>query len=589
MTRRIMGIISAFLLLTSSAFAREGTLTNYHGVWVMNLYGSRTEMAAQHGRLIRNRINETALPFFSNKIHNAIKQTYIIKDFPALAAPTLAAIDFWVTHPLRRALPHEDHEVLKAFATAAHYPVNLAYNAGVVPDVGQWLTTTIFHKNNVLDGAFGGAGAFGCSSFVLPSASGLVHARNLDYESYGIFDKYPAIIYFHPDKPGAQSYTSVTSLGIHTAGITATNASGLTVEIHQTFVSAVSRTGTPIIATTERVIRDAHNFDEALHILKTAKYAGSWAVVVSSARENRAAVVEVSADGAQVREMPESNGKYLVMTNHVFTPLMKKREYAVNYSGYLESRERYALLDHEAREMSRTGRTDVQSAIDLISNGPVAKLNNIQSVVFLPRQNAIYVAVPSIADTEPANGNFVALPADGDFETFDALPDLPRSQPPAHSRMLAHALRRQASAAATEEGKFVQAAGLLLQAAELEPANPEYTLLAALSYLHASPGLKDDTARLAMSARADELLLRAQNANPSKYHESVIRLFRGRYLDSLGTAEARTEALHQYSLVDTTYSKPLRDAVAADIKAPYGAREFRKITIDYLHGDLYRF
>ncbi len=586
MIRLLTGIASVALLLTSTAFAREGTLQEYHGLYVMNLYGSRTEMAAQHGKLIRDRLAETALPFFANKIHNSIRQTYIIKDFPALAGPALAAIDFWVTRPLRRALPKEDREVMKAFAAAAKYPVNLALNASVVPDVGQWLTTTIFHKNKVLDGAFGGNGAFGCSSFVLPSPAGLVHARNLDYESYGIFDRYPTVIYFHPDRPGKQNYVSISSLGIHTAGITATNESGLTVELHQTFVAAVSRTGTPIIATTERVIRDAHNFDEAMQILKTAKYAGSWAIVVSSAKENRAAVVEVSAEGAEIREM---TGKYLVMTNHVFTALMKKREYSVNYSSYQETHERYTLLDRLAHDMSQTGRTDVQSAIDLISNGPVAKLNNIQSVVFMPRQNAIFVGVPALEDTEPANGNFVALPLNGDFETFDAMPDLPRSQPLALNRMKAHSLRRHASALATEESKFVQAAGLLIQAAALEPSNAEYVLLTALSYFRAAPGLKNETARRVMAARANELLLTASTRNPSKYQESIIRLFRGRYLDSLATKDARVEALHQYSLVDTTFSKPLREAVAADIKSSYETRDFRKITIDYLHGDLYRF
>ena len=581
----IVGAISAILLLTSTAFAREGTLTSYHGVWVMNLYGSRTEMARQHGQLIKDRIADTALPFFANKIHNAIKQTYIIKDFPALTAPTLAAIDFWVTHPLRRVLPHEDREVMKAFAAGARYPLSDALNAAVVPDVGQWLTTTIFHKNNVLDGAFGEVGTFGCSSFVIPGTNGFVHARNLDYESYGIFDKNAVVIYFHPDK-GAQTYTSISSLGIHTAGITATNESGITIELHQTFVSAVSRTGTPIISTTERAIREAHTFDEALRILESAKYAGSWALVVSSARENRAAVVEVSADGAEIREM---SGKYLVMTNHVLTSLMKKREFSVNYSSYVETHERYNLIDRVAREMSEAGRLDAQSAIDLISNGPVAKLNNIQSVVFLPRQNTIYMGVPALADSEPANGNFVALPLNGNFEKFDASPDLPRSSPLTHDRMQAHALRRQASALATEEGKFTQAAGLLTQAAALEPTNAEYPFLAALSYFHAAPGLKNHTARRVMAARGNELLLAARDLHPARYLENLIRLFHGRYLDSLNTHESRAEALQQYALVDTKFSKPLREAVTADLKSHYGLHEFRKITVDYLHGDLYRF
>jgi len=99
-----------------------------------------------------------------------------------------------------------------------------------------------------------------------------IHARNLDYESQGVFDRNPAVIYFHPEKAGELNYGSVTSLGIHTAGITGFNEAGITLGLHQTFVDAVSRTGTPILSVTERVVREARTLDQALQMLQSAKY-----------------------------------------------------------------------------------------------------------------------------------------------------------------------------------------------------------------------------------------------------------------------------------------------------------------------------
>jgi len=73
---------------------------------------------------------------------------------------------------------------------------------------------------------------------------------------------------------------------------------------------------------TERVVREARTLDQALQMLQSAKYAGSWAVVVSSATERRAAVVEVSSDGVVAREM---TNHHIVMTNHVFSETMRKK------------------------------------------------------------------------------------------------------------------------------------------------------------------------------------------------------------------------------------------------------------------------
>jgi len=55
------------------------------------------------------------------------------------------------------------------------------------------------HGQGTFKGAFGSVQGFGCSSFVADTGD-FIHARNLDYESQGVFDRNPAVIYFHPEK-----------------------------------------------------------------------------------------------------------------------------------------------------------------------------------------------------------------------------------------------------------------------------------------------------------------------------------------------------------------------------------------------------
>ena len=42
----------------------QATLSKFKGVWILNLFGSRQEMAFQHGRLIAPIVEKTALPSF---------------------------------------------------------------------------------------------------------------------------------------------------------------------------------------------------------------------------------------------------------------------------------------------------------------------------------------------------------------------------------------------------------------------------------------------------------------------------------------------------------------------------------------------
>lgn len=192
----------------------RASLLKFRGVWILNLFGTSEQMAYQHGVLISDIVNQTALPFFAQKINNSINQTYIIKDHPWLRPLISSFVNTMAACPFRSHLPDEYKRIAKALAKGSGVSEATVLSAMTVPDVGQWLTAWVFGKNRISKSIFN-LGNLGCSTIVSSPkdrAAEFFHARNLDYEGYGIFDAYPVVIYFHP-KANAMPYTSVSSLG----------------------------------------------------------------------------------------------------------------------------------------------------------------------------------------------------------------------------------------------------------------------------------------------------------------------------------------------------------------------------------------
>jgi|GEM_PF-5617360 len=574
------------------------------GIWVVDLYGTREEMARRHGELVRERLDQTAVPYFAGKIRHSIGNTYIVRDIPWLEPIFSSAIDLIAQEPLRNAIPVDDDSMLLAFAQGAGLSAREIRDAWTLPDAGQWLTATLFGKNQLPKGYFGplpSVGALGCSSLIVSSplsAAGLLHARNLDYEGYGIFDRAPALIRYHPSEPGAQQYISLSSLGLHQAGISAMNESGVILTLHQAMVAQTSLRGSPILSVNERVIREARSLEQALQILASVKHSGSWRVLLSSAREDRALLVEISAKGTYVAEdsrfdRPTARAGLLLATNHVNAAELQMDEFSVNYRYAEDTRLRLRALQRLAgREISRKGRIDLQAAIDMISSGEafdeegvasqptshgiIAKLNNIQSLVFEPARNRIWVArAPEGLETaKPLQGTYIGLPLFRNSLAPPAPESREPSEKPTLARITAHARYREAAALATEESRFSEAARLYAEAAAHEPTEAVHALMEGLSWFQAGE-----------FAAAQAALLHAGSLNPDRYHRSLLALFLGRLSDIDGD---RLSALARYASVETGLSQGLTAQALKHKRKPYKAKWARKVVLDAIQADVLR-
>ncbi len=133
----------------------------------------------------------------------------------------------------------------------------------------------------------------------------LLHARNLDWRDYrgDPLKRNNLILNVKPE--GGIEYLMLTWPGL-TGVLTGTNHEGITVAFNTLSGGWQPRAAEPIFFTLKRVLRSCKTLDEAIVTIRDAKPLGNGSIMISSAKEKRAAVVEVF-DG-QVGERESKDG-----------------------------------------------------------------------------------------------------------------------------------------------------------------------------------------------------------------------------------------------------------------------------------------
>lgn len=185
--------------------------------------------------------------------------------------------------------------------------------ANLAPDLGRHMLVMDVLQNSI--GVLGQVGllhghtnrplvhALGaCTSAVVfnsMSADGeLMHARNFDFPGVGIWDKSPTIVYCTPDK--GLPYGYIGSRGADVPGVTAFNAEGLTVTFHTRFHKDVDFNATGVIDLGHDIIRRSRTIKDVIDIVANCRVASTWGIMVTSAREKNAAVIETTAKKCRV-------------------------------------------------------------------------------------------------------------------------------------------------------------------------------------------------------------------------------------------------------------------------------------------------
>jgi hypothetical protein len=155
----------------------------------------------------------------------------------------------------------------------------------------------------------------GCSSFAAwgeKSEDGnLILGRNFDFYAGDDFAKDKIVAFIRPKE--GHAFMMVTWAGMIGA-VSGMNNEGLTVTINAAKSKIPWVAKTPISILTREILQYAATLDEAIAIAKKREVFVSESIMIGSANDGKAIIIEVTPDGLAIYEVPNSN--QLICSNH---------------------------------------------------------------------------------------------------------------------------------------------------------------------------------------------------------------------------------------------------------------------------------
>lgn len=372
-------------------YAGEGWSTTYNGIKVVYYSGTPEEIGQQQGLLVLGVDSKEQQDFF-NKMQNQMKTgNYFIDKFRDLYAKYQFIPNF------KRHIPDEYLQELKGMIRAVSKGesenIDDFIMANAIQDLGLTMGCSIVSTwgDSTKDGE-------------------LLVGRNLDHLGFYEMAKYQYLAFYDPEKGNKfVTLNYPANIGL----MQGMNDKGLVVAMTYSMVGKEETTinGMPYIIMLRHVLQYATNIDEAINMIKETPRTVGLNIMVASAKDKRAVVLETSASRLKVRR----DKNYIYATNRYRTDYMKQFQ----EGSWIHSE----LRDKRFKELLNigNGKIDYRDVIEMMrdkfaKNSPerkgfVAGIENagtMASLVFRPEKLKLYVS------------NLSQMPApEGEYVGFD--------------------------------------------------------------------------------------------------------------------------------------------------------------------------
>lgn len=242
----------------------------------------------------------------------------------------------------------------------------------------------------------------GCSSFAAwgeKSEDGsLIIGRNLDFHAGDEFAKDKMVAFINPKK--GYPFMMVTWAGMIGA-VSGMNNEGLTVTINSGKSKIPLIAKTPVSILTREILQYAATIDEAIAIAKSRKVFVSESIMIGSARDKKAVLIEVSPNGLGVYDVPNNN--QLLCSNHFQSEALKnnnRNQKQIKNSHSKYRFERMVELLDENKKINPEKAVEILRNKDGLNNlalgyGNEKALNQLlahHGIVFKPEQRLVWVS-----------------------------------------------------------------------------------------------------------------------------------------------------------------------------------------------------
>ncbi len=360
-------------------------LKNKQGQWELYVEGNPLQIGKITGSLTQDLMQKQEAIFF-NKVEEIVPskfQQYLLRKFLA-----------WYNRKMYLHIPGEYKAEIYGLSE---------FSSSNFSEIGEpYLRLLYLHGAHDIGHALQDLMLVGCSSFAVwddKTVDGeLLIGRNFDFYAGDDFAKEKIIAFINPSD--GHKFMSVTWGGMMGV-VSGMNDQGLTVTINagKSEIPLVAKT--PISIVTREILQYASTIEEAVAIAKKREVFVSEAIFVGSAKDGKAALIEVSPDNFGVFEVENSNE--LICSNHFQSEAYKNDEHNIKWIAESHSMYRFERMEELIFEAEKM---DVTDAVSILRNkkgldekeigfGNEKALNQLlahHGIVFKPESRKVWVS-----------------------------------------------------------------------------------------------------------------------------------------------------------------------------------------------------
>lgn len=418
--RCLLILILALFLLTSISqaeilsifekdgvkYAGEGWATEYNGLKVVYYSGTPEEIGQQHGLLVMAAGGEELLNYYEKMKEQMQTGNKYLDTFRNLYAK------FKLIPAFKRHIPREYLSELRGMVVALTGGKSDNYDEFIMANAGQDLSLVM-----------------GCSIFAgwdtMTETGELIVGRNLDHLGFADSARFQYLAFYNPDR----GYKFVTlNYPSYVGLMQGMNEKGLVIGMTYSVVKPeeTSIDGLPYIFMLRQVLQYAGNLEEAVNIIKETPRTVGLNIVLASARDHRAIVVETSANRLYIREAED----FIYATNRFRSSYMQKYQ----GGGWLASSLRDLRFEELHKELK--GKLNYQNAISVLRDkfapgsaaargyidSGIENIGTMASLVFRPDKLQVFISTRTKLPVP--EGEYIGFDCEEIWQTGKPVPPL---------------------------------------------------------------------------------------------------------------------------------------------------------------------